>query len=121
MRSSDEPKHRNPSYVSRAVNVLLTQMSAKEGIRKHGDKAIAVFVKEFKQLDKGPMAGKKVICPIEYDTLTTKDKREALEAINLIKEKRDGSLKGRSYANGANQRRYLKSDEVCPSPMLVLW
>ena len=108
--------HNNQSYMSRAVNILLTQMAATEGIRKHGEKAIAVLVKEFKQLDKGPMEGKKVIMPLVYSTLTKQEKREALEAINLIKEKRDGSLKGRSCANGSKQRRFLKSDEVYSSP-----
>ena len=32
MRSSDKPKRKNPSYLSRDVNVLLAQMSEKEGI-----------------------------------------------------------------------------------------
>ena len=62
------------------------------------------------------MKGKPVVCPILYSTLTPKEKKEALEAINLIKEKRDGSLKGRSCANGAKQRRFLKSDEYFSSP-----
>jgi len=106
----------NMSYMSRAVGILLTQMSATEGIKKHGEKAIAVLVKEFKQLDEGPMEGKKVVEPLTYNSLTKKEKKEALDAINLIKEKRDGSLKGRSCANGAKQRRFLKGDEVYSSP-----
>ena len=109
---AESEKYCNQSYMSRAVGVLLTQMSATEGIKKHGEKAIAVLVKEFKQLDTGPMEGKKVVEPVTYNSLTPKEKKEALEAINLIKEKRDGSLKGRSCANGAKQRRFLKSDEV---------
>ena len=47
-----------------------------------------------------------MVTPIEYDTLSEQDKKEALEAVNLIKEKRDGSLKGRSCANGAKQRNF---------------
>ena len=112
----ESKRHSNQSYMSRAVNVLLTQMSATEGIKKHGERAIAVLIKEFKQLDSGPMKGKKVIEPLTYSSLTPQEKREALEAINLIKEKRDGSLKGRSCANGAKQKRFLKSDEVFSSP-----
>ena len=102
--------------MSRAVNVLFTQMSATEGIKKHGEKAIAVLLKEFIQLDKGPMEGKNLVSPIKYNTLTKKDKEEALEVVNLIKEKRDGSLKGRSCANGANQRRFVGPDDVFSSP-----
>ena len=54
--------------------------------------------------------------PVTHNSLTPKEKKEALEAINLIKDKRDGSLKGRSCANGVEQRRFLKSDEVFSSP-----
>lgn len=93
------------SYMSRAVNVLFTQLPAREGIKKHGARAIAALVKEFRQLDKGPMAGKRVVEPVVYSTLTDEEKRDALEAITLTKEKRDGTIKGRCCANGKKQRR----------------
>ena len=88
-------------------------MSEIEGIKNMETKQL---FKEFKQLDEGPMEGKKVVEAIEYDTLTKQEKIEALEAVNLIKEKRDGNLKGRSCANGANQRRFLNTDEDILSP-----
>ena len=34
-----------------------------------------------------------------------------MEAVNLIKEKRDGKIKGRTCANGSKQRQYLKDGE----------
>ena len=43
--ATESEKHSNQSYISRAVGVLLTQMSTTEGIRKHGEKAIDVLVK----------------------------------------------------------------------------
>ena len=95
------------SYMSRAVNVLFTQLPAREGIKKHGARAIAALVKEFKQLDKGPMDGKRVIEPVAYSMLTTEEKEEALEAITVTKEKRDGTIKGRCCANGKKKRRLL--------------
>ena len=113
---SDDMMTTTRSYMSKAVKALFTQMSAAKGIKKHGEKAIAVLLKELTQLDKGPMEGKNVVTPIEYDTLSEQDKKEALEAVNLIKEKRDGSLKGRSCANGAKQRKFLKPDEVMSPP-----
>ena len=76
VRKDVKHSHHNQSYMSRAVNVLLTQMSATEGIRKHGEKAVAVLIKEFKQLDQGPMDGKKVVEAILYQTLTAKEKRK---------------------------------------------
>ena len=106
----------NRNYMSRAVNALFTQMSATKGIKKHGERAIAVLLKEFIQLDKGPMEGKNVVVPIDYNKLSDEDKRKALEAVNLIKEKRDGDLKGRSCANGSKQRKFLKPDDQISSP-----
>ena len=57
------------------------------GIRKHGEKSIAVMFKELNQLDKGTKEGNPVVIPQNPHLLTAKEKREALEAVNLIKEK----------------------------------
>ena len=92
------------------------QTSERAGINRFGQEAVVSVIKEFKQLDEDPMEGKRVVMPIEYKTLSTKQKKEALDAVNLIKEKRDGRLKGRSCANGAKQRRFLKPDEELASP-----
>ena len=43
--ASNESMTTTRSYMSRAVNVLFTQMSATEGIKKHGGKAIAILSK----------------------------------------------------------------------------
>ena len=48
--------------------------------------------------------------------MTEDEKMKTLEAVNLIKEKRDGSIKGRSCANGSKQRKYLKEGESVASP-----
>jgi len=102
------------------VKVIFTQMSAKMGIRKHGEKAIAAMFKELNQLDKGAKKGNPVVIPQNPHLLTAKEKREALEAVNLIKEKRCGKIKGRTCANGARQRRYLKEGEDYYSPTTSL-
>ena len=86
----------------RAWHFLLTQLSANKGIKKHGQIAIAALFKELKQLDYGVMKGKPVVVPTDPDILSPNDKKQALEAINLIKEKRDGTIKGRTCANGKN-------------------
>ena len=43
--------------------------------------------KEFKQIGKVPVPEKPVFEPIDYDTLSPKYLKEALEVVNLIKEK----------------------------------
>ena len=47
-------------------------------------------------------------------------KRRALNTINLIKLKRDGSMKGRTCADGSKQRKYLKPFESVVSPAISL-
>ena len=98
-------------YYSIACNVMFTQMSAKKGIKMFGERAIAALLKEYNQMDKCPMPRKPVFGAVDYHTLSVQEKKEALEAVNLIKEKRDGKIKGRICANGKKQRQYLKYDE----------
>ena len=96
------------SYMrDRVMSVVFTQMSAYKGIKKHGEKAVAAVFKEFQQLDSGVLPGNPVVTPQDPAELTTKDLEGALEAVNLIKEKRNGDLKGCISANGAKQRKFL--------------
>ena len=69
------------------VGIIFNQMSGTQGIKKHGEKAVAAVFKELKQLDVGAIDRKPVIAPIDVKTLTRAEKEQALEAINLIKEK----------------------------------
>ena len=43
-----------------------------------------------------------------------------MEAVNLIKNKRCGKIKGRTCANGSKQKKYLKHGETISSPTLSL-
>jgi hypothetical protein len=90
---------------------IMTQMTATAGIKKHGQKAIDALLKEFCQLD-----NKSVFAAVDAGTLSAKQKFAALRAINLIKEKRDGTIKGRSYADGRPQRAlYTKEQSASPT------
>ena len=60
--------------------------------------------------------GKPVFAPQDFTKMTEDEKLKTLEAVNLIKEKRDGTIKGRSCANGSKQRKYLKEGELVASP-----
>ena len=83
------------------------QVSVQEGIKRHGDKAIAAIIKEFTQLN-----DKQVFKPRIHSELTNKEKKESLNLITMIKEKRDGKIKGRTCADGRKQRRYIAEDDV---------
>ena len=68
------------------------------------------------QIDKGEIPGKPVVGHIDACPLTYEEKWRALEALNLIREKRDGKIKGRKCADGCKQKKYLKEDESIASP-----
>ena len=56
-----------------------------KGFKLFGERAIAVMIKEFSQLDNGVTPGKPVVEPVDPKTLTKLDIEKALEAVNLIK------------------------------------
>jgi len=68
---------------------VITQMSAMAGIKKHGQPAIDALLAEFGQLD-----DKNIFKPCDALVLSKEQKKQALRAINLIKEKHCGRLKG---------------------------
>ena len=108
--SAQERKERN--LFRRTVGICFNQMSATRGIKLYGEKAIAAMFKEYKQLDDLEVLGR-----INPDNLTLEQKRKALRAVNLIKIKRCGKVKGRTCANGSVQREYVPREEAS-SPTL---
>jgi hypothetical protein len=89
----------------------MTQMSAKQGIRKHGKPAIEALYQEFLQLH-----NRTVFQGQHAHQLTKQQKLGALRAISVIKEKRSGTLKGRTVADGSVQRDlYDKQDTTSPT------
>ena len=89
-----------------SVNVMFTQIQATRSFNLFRDPVVAAMIKELKQLEEGAMPGK-IVPEIDPDILSTKNKAMALNAMNLIKQKRDGTIKGRTCANGSNQKIYL--------------
>ena len=91
-----------------ATNVMFTQMFAKSGIQIFGEKSVAPMIKELSKFDKGPMTVKPFVGPINPDTLSFYDKKNVLEAVNLIKEKRCGKIKGRTCIDVSKKKKYRK-------------
>ena len=86
-------------------------MTEKSGIKKHGENAVAVMYNEFFQLD-----DKTVFEGLMVTDLKQKQKKMALRAINLIKEKRCGKLKGRKVAYGSEKiGLYAKEETASPT------
>jgi hypothetical protein len=86
---------------------IMTQMRAKAGIKKHGQVVIGALYQEFLQLhDQDVFDGK------HARELTKSQKRAALRAISVIKEKRCGKIKGQTVANGRPQKALYTKDET---------
>ena len=87
--------------------IQATQMTAKAGIDKHGDRAVAALIKELSHnLDK-----KDVIEGMNFSDLSPDQRKDALRATPLIKEKRDGVLKGRVVTDGRPQWKWINSED----------
>ncbi len=88
-----------------------TQMSERAGLRKYGKVAEAALMAEFSQLE-----NLDVYIALDPTKLTRRQKRAAMRALNMFKEKRNGTLKGRTCADGRSQRNlYDKSQTASPT------
>ena len=105
---------------NKAIGIMFTQMSASRGIKLFGEKAVLAIFKELKQLNDGVLPRNPVIVPIGIESLMEADKKKALEAVNLIKVKRCGKIKGRTCANGSRQRNFIKAEDNFASPTASL-
>ena len=85
----------------------MNQMSAKAGIKKHGEEAVTAILKEFGQLEH-----MKTFKPRHKRELTREQLSKAMRIITVIKEKRSGVLKGRSCVDGRPQRAYISKEEA---------
>ena len=75
-------------------------MSAKEGLRKFGEKAAEALITEWRQLDE-----KNVFHGLYFKDTTVEQRKNALRLVQLIKQKRCGKIKGGTCADGRKQRQ----------------
>ena len=104
----------NKENIEAGTKLCFTQMSARKGIKIFGNKAVTAITEEYEQLDK-----LNVFEPLQHENMTKEQKCNALNAIDLIKEKRCGKIKGRTVADGRKQRDLYSKAEVS-SPTLSL-
>jgi hypothetical protein len=82
------------------------QMSLKKGLKLFGDKAVEGMKKELSQLHM-----RDSFIPKHKKDLTTQQWKNRCEAVNLIKQKKNGEIKGRCCADGRSQRNYISKEE----------
>ena len=90
------------------------QVGMKEGIRRHGDKALEALLFELTQLDE-----KETFRPLLASSMTNEERKMALNLLTIIKEKRCGKIKGRVVADGRKQKMYVSKEESS-SPTIQL-
>jgi hypothetical protein len=117
MTSSD--RSRQITYRAAALDVMIEdfyasaflQHSMKAGIKQFGDRGIEAVKKELQQLH-----DRHVLVPLHQDQLTALERSRALGYLMFLKEKSDGSIKGRGCADGRPQRAYIpKEDATSPT------
>ena len=92
---------------------MLTQYNLKKGRQLFGDRADEAIQKELKEIDSFD-----TYIPLREQDLSEKEKKDALESLFVLTEKRDGRIKGRKVAVGSKQRTYdgyEKSDGSSPT------
>src|SRR5210317_1748750 len=93
---------------------LMQQVSQKEGLRRFGEEGNKAALAEMEQLHM-----RDTFKPVLPSNLTPEKKKEVLESIMLLKQKRDGTIKGRNCADGRKQREFTSKEEAA-SPTVKL-
>ena len=88
----------------------LNQMSLNKGIKEFGNRAEDAVMKKFMQFKR-----QDVLRPRFATALSVIERKEALRVIMTIKEKRNGTIKGRGFADGRSLRGRIDR-EAATSP-----
>ena len=89
------------------IHYAITQLSLLRGLQKHTQKGERAVVKELKQLHR-----RRTFRPMHYHKMSEDEKKSVLELLMCMKEKRDGTVKGRGCADGWKQREGTESIET---------
>ena len=93
------------------VAAILTQLSMKAGLREWGKDAEKAVFDEMKQLHV-----RRTFVPKHWHQLKKEQRARVLEAHLFLKQKTDGTIKGRAVAGGNKQRDYIsKEDSSSPT------
>ena len=84
-----------------AIRVILNQMNAKKSIKLFEETCVTVMLNEYQQLHDMEVFGK-----LNPDVLTNIHNRQALRAIDIIKKKRCGIIKGNTCTDSWPQINY---------------
>ena len=112
MQEMQRTGSKTPVLLKTITGIIIMQMTAKAGIKKHSQLVMDTLFEEFFQLhDLG------VFLAQDPKNLTRAQKKAALRGINVIKEKRCGRIKGRTVADRRNQINLYRKEETSSPPV----
>ena len=93
---------------------VMTQHNVRKGLKIFGDAGVEAVLKELTQLH-----DRRVLKPKIANELSNEERKEALQYLMFLKEKRDGTIKGRGCADGRKQRLHTTKEEAS-SPTVAI-
>ena len=97
-----------------ALGVALVHYSMNAGIKKFKAKGEAGVTKELTQ-----MHDMEVFRPVDEESLSYREKKDALSSLMFLKEKRDATVKARMCADGRKQRDGTRPKQETTSPTVA--
>ena len=95
-------------------STVMTQHSMKKGIKIFGEAGVDAVLQELKQLH-----DRKVLEPRSASDLSASEKKDALQYLMFLKQKRSGKIKGRGCADGRKQREHTNKEDAS-SPTVAI-
>ena len=92
----------------------MTQHNMKKGIKLFGKAKVDAVLQELKQLH-----DRKVLEPKDTTTMTYNEKRAALQYLMFLKQKRNGTIKGRGCADSQKQHEYTAKEDASSPTMAI--
>ena len=92
--------------------IFMTQHNVKKGLQVFGEAGVEAVLKELNQLHE-----RGVLEPTK--TLSHEQRREALQYLMFLKQKRNGTMKGHGCADGRKQRQHTIKEEAS-SPTIAI-
>ena len=89
------------------MGVIMTQYSLNKGLEEFGDRGKEAVVKELSSLK-----DMNTFFPMDAEALTKEQRARAIYSLMFLKEKCDGTIKGRACAIGTPQRAYTKKEDA---------
>ena len=95
-------------------SIAMTQHNVRQGLKLFGEAGVDAVMKELVQLHE-----RGVLEPKSAKDLDVEQRKDALQYLMFLKQKRNGTIKGRGCADGRKQRAYTTKEEAS-SPTVAI-